>query len=682
MTVQTLQPGNPRDPGVIDQFKDIGKFTKMLGEESSAEEQATMAELAESLAAEVWTKFNIAKADRQYLELEWMKDLRQYNGEYEPSVVANLKDNQCKAFIRLTRSKIRAMDARMSDMLFPASSTDKFWSIRATPVPELDDETRNSVVQRMLEIQKEMAQQEGAQTPEITEEQVEEALRQAADDRVDAMKVLMEDQIKECRYVDENERVIHEGNLYGTGILKGPMVEMKNKQRWVREPRSGRHAMTEVREARPFYEHVSIWDVYPDMDPSHIDDCEFIIQRRLMPKHKVRALKNQKGFVADKINDYLRAVPRGDAQLEPFEQQIKGMSNNSNNSALTKQYEVLEYWGVMSGEDLAEHLASSPEEAEAMRDEDYEVECWVLGPTVIKVQINPTAQKSRPFKFFHFESVEGCVFGTGIASIMRDTQGLFNSAIRMAVDNAARAAGPVFEIDVELVGRNIDSIVPWMVIPKQFDANYDPARRAVTIHKIPSMINDLMKLANLFKELGDETTTLPSFMAGESASVQGAADTASGLSMLMGAAQITVKDVIASYDQGITKPAIRDLYHYNMQFSDDEDIKGDMEIIPEGSRSLVAKEIRSQQLQQTLTLSANPEDGKYVNRHKLWRHLQQDSDLPEDVIWTDQEYDFIEELKQSVTQLQEMLAGVGVNPETGEMAPQLQEALAMVSQAA
>lgn len=682
MTAQNTQPRPPKDPDAIDQFSGIGKFKKMLGDEATAGEQDELASLAESLAAEVWTKFSIAKSDRQHLELEWMKDLRQYNGEYEPSVVSGFKPEQCKAFIRLTRSKIRAMDARMSDMLFPASSTDKFWSIRATPVPDMDDQTKQDVLQRMLEIQQQMAEQEGIEPTEITEDQLEEALRQAAEDRVDAMKVLMEDQIKECRYVDENEQVIHEGNLYGTGILKGPMVEVKAKQRWVRDPSSGRHVMTEVEEARPFYEHVSIWDVYPDMDPKHIDDCEFIIQRRLMPKHKVRGLARQRGFDKGKINEYLRAIPRGDAQLEPFEQVIKGMSNNSNTTTLTKQYEVLEYWGVMSGEDLADHLAASPEEAEAMMDQDFEVECWVLGPTVIKIQINPTAQKSRPFKFFQFESVEGCVFGTGIASIMRDTQGLFNSAIRMAVDNAARAAGPVFEVDMELTGKAINEIVPWMVIPKRRTANYDPSARAIHIHKIPSMINDLMALANLFKELGDETTTLPSFMAGESASVQGAADTASGLSMLMGAAQITVKDVIASFDQGITKPAIRDLYHYNMQFSEDEDIKGDMEIIPEGSRSLVAKEIRSQQLQQTLQLSANPEDSKYVNRHKLWRHLQQDTDLPEDVIWTEQEYDYIEELKQSVGQMQEMLTQIGVDPRTGQPSPELQAALSAMSQAA
>lgn len=681
MTVQMTQPEQPRKPGVIDQFAGIGKFKKMLGEDVTTGEREELATLAEGLAAEVWTKFNIAKSDRQYLEQEWMKDLRQYNGHYEPSVVSGFKPNQCQAFIRLTRAKVRAMDARMSDMLFPASSTDKFWSIRATPVPELDDQTKQNVLQRMIEIQQQMAAQEGVEPQEITEEQLEETLRQAADDRVEAMKVLMEDQIKECRYVDENEQVIHEGNLYGTGILKGPMVEMKTKQRWVKEPRTGKHVMTEVEEARPFYEHVSIWDVYPDMDPKHIDDCEFIIQRRLMPKHKVRGLARQPGFDKGKINDYLRAIPIGDAHLEPFEQEIKGMSNNSNTTALTKQYEVLEYWGVISGEDLAEHLAASPEEAKQMADQDFEVECWVLGPTVIKVQINPTAQKSRPFKFFQFESVEGCVFGTGIASIMRDTQGLFNSAIRMAVDNAARAAGPVFEIDLELTGRNITEIIPWMVIPKR-NAGGDPTARAVTVHKIPSMINDLMALANLFKELGDETTTLPSFMAGESASVQGAADTASGLSMLMGAAQITVKDVIASFDQGITKPAIRDLYHYNMQFSDDEDIKGDMEIIPEGSRSLVAKEIRSQQLQQTLQLSANPEDAKYINRHKLWRHLQQDTDLPEDVVWNEQEYDYIEELKQSVAQMQETLVQIGVDPQTGQPGPQLQAALDMMGQAA
>lgn len=658
-------------------FDKLERFSKAR-EGMSADEAAQFDALAESLAAEVWHRFAEARSNRQYLEQEWLKDLRQYEGEYEPAVVANFKPNQCQAFIRLTRAKVRTMDARMSDMLFPASAPDKFWSIRATPIPELDPMTLRSVTEHIAAVQQEAAQQNGQPPEPPTQEQIEEILREAAADRVEAMRQLMNDQIKECRYVDENETVIHEGNLYGTGILKGPMVETRTRQRWVRDPGSSQHAIAAVQEARPFYEQVSLWDIYPDMDARHIDDCEYIIQRRLMPRHKVKALKRQRGFMAEKIDDYLRGQTHGDAQLEPFEQEIRGLAKNANTSAPNNQYEVLEYWGIVDGEELADHLQLNDDQ----RLESYEVECWVLGPTVIKIQINPTAQQSRPYKFFQFESVEGTVFGRGIAAIMRDTQTLFNAAIRMMVDNAARAAGPVFEVDDELTGgQRIDEIVPWQVIRRKNGASADPQQQALRIHRIPSMIKDLMALASLFKQLGDETTTLPSYMAGEIAGSDGAADTASGLSMLMGAANITVKDVIASFDQGVTKPAIYDLYHYNMQFHSDEAVKGDMEVIPEGSRSLVAKELRTRQIRETLTLSANPTDQQYINRHAMWKHLQQDSEMPEDVVWSDDEFNQIEQLKQQIGQLAGLLEKLGVNPQTGEMPPAIQQLIAANEQA-
>ena len=78
--------------------------------------------------------------------------------------------------------------------------------------------------------------------------------------------------------------------------------------------------------------------------------------------------------------------------------------------------------------------------------------------------------------------------------------------------------------------------------------------------------------------------TVHVYMSGDNAT-SGAAGTSSGLSMLMGAVNIVIKDLLTSFDEGVTIPFIQALYHWNMQFHADPKIKGDFDIVATGSAS-------------------------------------------------------------------------------------------------
>lgn len=641
----------------------------------------------DALAGVVWSYFEESKRDRQVFEQQWMKDRNQYEGIYSEKVRKNIKDGFSDAYMRLTRAKVRLMDAWMNDMLFPGGSSSEFWSIAATPMPELSAENTERVINRAIQLTLMTAQQE-LQRPlypeeaqqlaeqvrtEMDQEKVAAVVDEAAEEAVANMRRLMKDQISESSYVKENMKVIHSGNLYGTGVLKGPMTEAVVKPRWVQNPETGQYGMMNVEERRPFYQFVDLWDLYPDLSASCPEDAGYMIERHVLPRHKVRKLKNQMGMDAEKIDQYLLEVPGGDAERLWHETAREGDSK----PFISRHYEVLEMWGMLSGKELQDHGVDIPEDR---LNEEFEANVWVLGPYVIKAQLNPTAQESRPYKFYYLEEKEGCIFGRGIAELMADADHLFNAALRMMIDNAARASGPIIEADMDTANM-VKNALPWTVVTR--GNNSDPQYRAITIHKFPSMVKELMALQQWFKELGDETTTLPAFMGGDEGGLSGAGDTATGLSMLMGAAKITVKDVVNNYDQGVTKPAISDMYHYNMQFSERQDVKGDMEIIAEGSRSLIARELRVQQTKETLQMANNPEDKKYVNRHKLWIRLAEDSALPEGVVRDEEEVDMINELEAQVQKMTDMLVQFEiVDPQTGQMTQKAGQYLAYNQQAA
>lgn len=602
-------------------------------------------------------EFDTAEKLRQEREEEWIKDLRQYKGQYDPDVLAKIHPKRSKAFIRLTRSKVRSTDARMADMLFPAG--DKNWTIQPTPVPSMSQEL-------VGEYRQAITQRDG----EVDEEALNEAIEEVAKERNGNMSKEIDDQLSEGNYPAVAREVLHSGHLFGTGILKGVMVDSTPQRRWTKKKLqngSTISVMEEFVEHKPTYMACAIWNIYPDPYATTLSECEYIWERHVMTKHEVRKLAKRKGFKAERILKYLRENKKGNIfSLKHFEQDMRTISGTQTTlGAPDNKYEVLERWGYMDGQQLRDCGA---EVSDAELDREFEAVFWLLGDVVIKASINPFESGARPYKFYYFEKDETSIWGVGIPSLMRDPQTLFNASIRMAVDNAAMSAGPQIEVNKELLYDDEDTsaLTPfrlWLRRGRGADAGV-PALR---VYQIESKVGDFLNLAKLFMEFGDESTSIPRFTYGQvdSGSVS---KTVGGLSMLMGQANITLKDVVKNWDDGITTPFITDLYNWNMQFSEKENIKGDFKVIARGSTSLVAKELRSHALDAFAGSTNNPIDGPYIKRGKLLQERARALDLnPDDLVKDEEEVTQQAEKDQQLAQMQNVLMQLsqrlGIPPE-------------------
>ena len=147
--------------------------------------------------------------------------------------------------------------------------------------------------------------------------------------------------------------------------------------------------------------------------------------------------------------------------------------------------------------------------------------------------------------------------------------------------------------------------------------------------------------------------------------------TASGLSMLMGSANITIKDQVKNFDDGITKPFISAMYHWNMKFNSDADIKGDYAVVARGTSSLIAKEIRAQSLINFAQITNNPTDLGTVKRPNIIRSIADSLDLSDDnLVYTDKEIEVqkqqqekaAQEEREWMTDMVETARAEGVSP--------------------
>lgn len=610
-----------------------------------------LATLGHTLRAE----FDEARTLRRPFEQQWIKDLRQYKGIYDPEIEAKIPPQRSKANIRLTRAKVKSTDARMMDMLFPAG--DKNWSIEHTPVPEIDP--------ALLQNEIAMIQQRDGQ---VDGDSLLKAINVLAEERANKMSDEIADQLaeNEGNYPAVSREVLHSGHLFGTGILKGPAVERRAKPYWTKVqsgPGASVYVIDQRMELKPYFKACSIWNIFPDPYATTPEECDFFWERHVLSKHELRKLMKRKGFIPAEINAYIHAYPDGDVkQLLPHEMDLRSVSKDDKQFNLVRKYEVLERWGFVDGMYLRE---AGVEIGDAQLDVEFEAQAWIIGDRVIRLTLNPTEQQSRPYKFYYFEKDETSIWGNGISSIMRDPAMLFNAAIRMIVDNGAMSAGGIVEVNTDLLEDDDDptQLGPWRVYQR---SKGDPMAPAVRVYDIPNTTDQLMKMARLFMDLGDESTTIPRFTYGQQG--DGVADTVGGLSMLMGQANITLKDNVKNWDDGITTPFIGDMYHWNMQFNEREDIKGDFNVVARGMSSLVAKEVRSKALDNFAATTANALDAPLIKRAALDRERAKALDLPvDDLVKTDQELQEEDDKNQMIQQLQDVISAhaqmAGVTPE-------------------
>lgn len=608
----------------------------------SAPDQAVFAEAASRLFAgdeapvhnplfglgiDLMSEFLEAEQLRKEAEDRWLMDLRQYRGIYEPAEEANMQGS--KAFMRKTRVKVESVDARLMDLLFPANGELNF-AIEATPEPSVPDILKEKLSNLLTDPQT-------GRPPD--KETLQAAIKEAADHAAKKMGRRIEDQLIEARYRDVARKVLHSGNLYGTGILKGPLVERRERisYAWDGSAKDGRGAWVQEKKtyAAPFVTHVPLWRWYPDMAVTDLVDARYTWEHHRLSLADLNELATRKTFDSERIKAHILTNPDGDIRMRSYESELRMMGEQRllGTSHKTGQYDVFERWGWLEATKLRACGVDVPDDR---LHETFFANLWVLpGGEVIKAVLQPIEGMRWPYHLYYLDKDETSIFGEGLATIMRGDQKMLNAAVRMLLDNAAVTAGPQFEVFVPAfpAQANLTDIHPLKVWPRIGGDFQYPAVRPLNFQ---SHMPELLEVMRLFDSNADEVTAIPKFTYGDNPQ-KGAAGTMGGLSMLLGQANISLKDLVVSWDEGITKPFIQGLYHWNMRFSSDDSIKGDYNVSAKGAASLVAKEVRGQALQQ-FGASLQPEERQRIKWGRFTEQKAAALDLS-DVVMDEAEYE-------------------------------------------
>ncbi|MGB1651696.1 MAG: portal protein, partial [Acidimicrobiales bacterium] len=439
------------------------------------------------------------------------------------------------------------------------------------------------------------------------------------------MEKTIHDQLLDTNAVNVLRSSIFESCLLGTGVVKGPFNFYKRLHRWERGDSGEREYMPEEKTV-PRIEMVSAWDFHPDPAATSIEDCEYVIERHRMNRQQLRSLIKRPYFNAEAIQECLAKGPNYEDKY--YEDTIR--EDETEPYYQGNRYEVLEYWGVIDSKMADE---AGLDVADSMDEFDQvQVNIWICGTMVLRCVLNPFTPARIPYQVFPYEINPYQIWGVGIAENMEDAQMLMNGHVRMAIDNLALAGNLVFDVDeASLVpGQNMD-IFPGKIFRRQSGVT----GTAINGLKFPNTAPENIQMYQISRQLADEETGLPSIMHGQTG-VAGTGRTASGLSMLLGGASLSLKTVIKNIDDSLLKPLGEAYFQWNMQFNDDApDIEGDLEIKPRGVAAVMQKEVRSQRLTTLLQTVSNPMLAPFIKIPNLMRELAIAQDIDPDSLVND-----------------------------------------------
>lgn len=564
----------------------------------------------QGLAAYVRQAFDEARSARSAVEQRMFECLRQRRGEYDPDKLRAIREQGgSEIYMMLTSVKCRAAASWLRDTLMGSGSS-KPWTIMPTPVPELPPQALEAVSNRvMLDVQAFLASGGFAPSQEMIEnakviaaDRLRAEQQEAAKKAAARMEEKMEDQLAEGGFFEALDQFIDDLVTFPAAFLKGPVVRRRPKLEWRPD---GSYEVSD--DLRLEWERVDPLNIYPSPNAEHVTDG-YLIERHKLSRADLAAMIGVEGYDDAAIRTVLEEYGRGglhdwlttDVQAAPAESRLTGAAA-TNTSAAT--IDALQFWGDVPARLLIEW--GMDEELFEDRDIDYAAEVWLIGRWVIKAVLNPDPLKRRPYYKASYEQVPGNFWGHGVTDLVRDTQDVCNAAARALVNNMAMASGPQVWVDISRLppGDEIDQLVPWKMhqtVPDPLGNSGPP----MGFFQPKSLAAELMAVYEKFSILADEYSGVPRYMTGTEGT-PGAGRTASGLSMMINNAGKAIKQVLNNIDVHVLTPLLNQLYYYNMRYSDDPELRGDVNIVAKGASGLVAKEAAQVRLNEFLNIAIN-----------------------------------------------------------------------------
>lgn len=617
-------------------YKDIGGPEPT---ESNATDRQVLG-MIQNLAKSLLIKRDTAVRARAACGIEqvWREDELLFEGVDEATVRVRMIDyamqtnrprgqsggpKRSAVYINVVRPKCETAEGRFADVQLPTD--DKNWGLKVTPVPKLSESLGDKTPASIKGSGQELKDDQGNV---VSMGDIAAKTQTKAEKKMSGMEKRIEDQLTQCNYNAECRKAIILSCRLGTGILKGPVNAKSLEKNWVKRTNGEKtvRVLQHSEKTQPVSYSKSPWDVFPDPDcEEDINKAGYIWDREACSARDLRNLLKVDGYLHDQIEAVLKEEPTRVIVASPKENQfiIRYSALPSGNV-----YERWEYNGDLNTEDL-ETLGV---DTTGVITQSVGACVQMVNERPIKAQLNTLDTGDLPFDFFTWASRTGVPWGTGLPREMAWQQRVLVSAWRTMMDNAGDSAGAQLVIGkgvkpadgvMEVTGKKL-----WYA-----QGNHDDVRKAFTQFQLQNNQEDLQRIVDLVLRFIDIETNMPMLFSGEKGEMP---ETLGATNIMVDSNNVAFRSRVKLWDDNVTRRHLTRYYDWNMQYDEDDDIKGDYQVDPRGVSILKEKDQEAQSIEDILAIRNDPQLSAMVDWTKAVKDYfgarNMDILLPEDEI--------------------------------------------------
>lgn len=475
-------------------------------------------------------RFRDARRPQEEKMVEWYSDYMRIPRDDDTKGSGAPRSKQAKGiFIGSTRNKVRTARAKILDSMF------------------------------------------GANKFPFDTEPVNEDLK----DFADAFEIILEQQLLDAKVQDVLTDGVDEIAKFGTGFIFGPFTDTKkHKQtgRVVDDFGIARIQTTEIEYPCPRFDLAQSIEVYPDPAATDEQKGQGIFWCSMESLTEVKKWRGKEGY--SNIDEAISiSKGEGDGQTEGrqyLEQARKNLEFWY--SKESGRIRVARFFGYVSRSMLAEMNA---EEGAApvvpdVTDEDVAVMAILVGGVCVRCE--PSAWDKRPASRCVYEKAPHEMWGVGVAENNATTQKITNAAVRLFLEGKGHALLPQRSIDRSAFLPSEDfKVFPGKTYQFKPGLSADQRKDAIQFHLVPDVTGGWQDVIAMAEQFSDDDTAITKYSQGNDANHLN--KTATGISMIMGASSLPLKEVLRNIDQMWIERMVSDLIDWDLEFLEVEHVQ-------------------------------------------------------------------------------------------------------------
>lgn len=522
-----------------------------------------------------------------------LESQRRRLGQHSAEKIAQLKKYGLPNYwVPVTQTKCIHTEAWFRDILMGYGAD--IWKLAPTKIPELQDNEDKQILDTVMQEATQhvlvggmVSDQQLQNVRDVTKESYKRAKMEEAKVKASNMETLIQDQHEECDFRGVFREFQSNLTTYGTAFIKGPFTVKKKFPKW-----SGEKRIVEDR-IIPSCSAPSPHDIYPAPWAKNEQDG-YLIERIRTFREGLSKMRDMEYCQTKNIESLLQEVNTIGSVTIQYSDWQRNVQEQKAPTPVDNRIEVFQFNGPIPGYMLTDWGLLNCDPAS-----EYNVEVLWSRNYILKVM--PLWDEAGVRLYFKavFKQSPGSFWGIGVPLLMSASQDRANAMMIALLDNTQWGTGTVSWIDQSRLVNTDDvkemhskKIIPTFSGPGQNGA-------PMGILEFPLHVQELSSLYERCLSDADNESGVPAYMYGSGAA-GAAGGTFSGLSTLMNSSARGIKDGLQEIDQMLMK-FIQHWADWNNEYSDDEDVKGDIRVICSGSTGLFVQEMQLQKLDELAT---------------------------------------------------------------------------------